>query len=288
VLELLDPWRELVLHVLAFVPARGAASLHAPAYTSWVRARFAREGFVHLDEDAAVLGALHDRGGLASAGVEMLPWCFANAARMTAALRAGPDAWTVDDVDHPAALALARSPEPALTALTALVTTEMALARTAFAAGHTAHLGAALEAVLPAVRPWFARARAEAPRGAEAARCTLSAVLGARGRVYPRLVPETPAVMVGAPLAWTGLPAAHAALQWLHERAVMAAYATGAGGYLDAEARAWAALARLLRGSPLETEHRAWQGRFDARAVGAEAGQVGAEAVDAVITMLRG
>ncbi len=290
----LDPWRELVLHVLAFVPAAGAASLYASGYAAFVRGRFPPEAFAQLDEDAPLLARLHDQGGIASAGVEVLPWCFATASRMRSALRAGPEAWEPGMVDHPAALALARSPLASLSSLTALVALEMALAAEAFLTGYTAHLAAEMEAVVALVAPWFAAAQTVAPRGAAEASCGLSAVLGPRGRVYPRLVAETPAVIVGAPLAYTGLPASHPALQWLHERAVVAAYATLPGGldagagYLHAEALAWGALEVLVGGSPLEAPHRAWRGRFDARAVQARGQSLEAGEVAAVVGRLRG
>lgn len=283
------PWRELAAHALAFVPARGPASLSAPAYTSFVRARFHPDAWRLLDDAAPALTALHDQAGLAAAGVELLPWCFHRAARFTAALRAEPTTWTLANVDHPAALALAVSPSAALSSLTALVATEMALAARSFLAGYAQHLGPAMEVAVEAVGPWMARARSLAPGERAEAGCALSAVLGPRGRAWAGFGGDAPAVLVGAPLPWTGLPPSHAALQWLHERAVLAAHAVSPRGqYLEVEAVAWRALTALVQGSALAVEHVAWQGRFDSRAVADRAARVDEAAVEAVVTRLRG
>jgi hypothetical protein len=283
------PWRELAAHVLAFVPARGPASLSASAYTTFVRARFHPDAWRLLDDAAPTLAALHDQAGLAAAGVELLPWCFRDATRLTAALRAEPTAWTLADVDHPAALALAVSPSAALSSLTALAATEMALASRSFLAGYAQHLGPAMEVAVEAVGPWMARAGALAPGGGAEAGCALSAVLGPRGRAWAGIGGDAPAVLVGAPLPWTGLPPSHAALQWLHERAVLAAQAVSPRRqYLDVEAVAWRALTALVQDSALAAEHVAWQGRFDSRAVADRAARVAEDAVEAVVTRLRG
>ncbi len=283
------PWRELAAHVLAFVPARGPASLSASAYTTFVRARFHPDAWRLLDDAAPTLAALHDQAGLAAAGVELLPWCFRDATRLAAALRAEPTAWTLADVDHPAALALAVSPSAALSSLTALAATEMALASRSFLAGYAQHLGPAMQVAVEAVGPWMARAGG--PRAGRWGRGGLRPVgsAGAAGKGVGGLWWRRACGVGGGAAAVDGAPPSHAALQWLHERAVLAAQAVSPRRqYLDVEAVAWRALTALVQDSALAAEHVAWQGRFDSRAVADRAARVAEDAVEAVVTRLRG
>ncbi len=257
------PWVELVHHALAHLDVGDASSLYAPAYLAWCRAALPERAYEPLREDSAVLAALYRARAPRSWALSGLPVAFASPERFVEAIPRGDallwDPRTFDDIAYGEAIrALARE-EPSLVEV---LVADLRLVLPAYAKAWETTVRPALEESCRAVHPWMERACEVAPALRDAT-VWLSSPLGVRGRAF-----TGGRLCVGAPLPWNDLPPEHSAVQCLHESAVLSS--PGGGGHIESEARAWSRVATLVRGTALEDAHRAWQGRFDSRAIASE------------------
>lgn len=270
-------WAELAHHALAHVDARDPSSLYDPRYLAWARESLPEDVWRPLAEDSEVLGRAYRDVAPRAWALSGLAVAFDDGGRFVTAARSGDVAGWDDAVfDEPSYGAPLRSLAREAPALVEVLVADLRLVLPAWTRHWETTVLPALEGCRDAVSGWAERVgeRAGAMRDAT---LWLSCPLGVRGRAFGKQ-----RLCAGAPLPWNGLPPSHAAMQWLHERAVTEA----GGGYLDAESLAWRAVTELLRGTPLEAEHRGWQGRYDARAIERHAATLSKNAVGTLVERL--
>lgn len=241
-----NDFTELVLHVLAHVPAGGAGSVHDPRYVAWARGRAPIELEQLLYEDAAVLERAW-AGGRMPAAVHAWPELFGSIAELRAQATVELRELAAAQVRAPEVHAwLVASARPELELLHA---TLCALAPW-FAHWRESEVEPALYSGAVEVQAWLEPAVRVLPSLA-AARVELSWALGPRGRGLPSRI------VVGAPAPWHDLDARTPVVLAMHEQSVID---SGHDDYLHAEWAALTGLAARMHAAPvtLRQAHAQW------------------------------
>lgn len=244
--QLTSDFTELVLHVLAHVPAGGAGCVHDPRYVAWARGRAPVELEQLLYEDAAVLERAWSGGRMPDA-VHAWPELFGSIealrAHATVELRElAPTQVRAPEV-HAWLVATAR-PE-----LELLHATLCALAPW-FMRWRAAEVEPALHRAAMDVQAWLEPAVQVLP-SLGAARIELAWALGPRGRGLPSRI------VVGAPAPWHDLDARTPVVLAMHEQSVID---SGHRDYVCAEWAALTGLAARMIAAPtaLRQAHARW------------------------------
>lgn len=252
---------ELALHALAFAPMPEPGSLFDPRYVAWCRGQLPSAAWQVLADDAPLLAALAACAGPAWWSLQGLAFAHRDLSALVAAGARPLDARDRADAPQPAAGTALRELASAHESLVEVARADAALVARAYAEAHRTVIAPALAVALDDARPALAAAAARVPSLARVP-VLLSFTLGPRGRSFG----ET--LVVGAPSAWSPLPASRPAVLAVHERAVSLAARLAAGDphtrWARSEAAALRAVALHLADSPLASDWERWRETVDA------------------------